>query len=889
MKKGLPVLIILSIFSFRAGALPMACQENVRQSRATYVDPDGIAQICEVTNGIITNDVMRAMFARFAAIDFAGQIEDMYTSQKKECKRINCGDPTIPELNEYSDLFFTITRFIRDIKSDNPVPVDSDCNCHYQNARDNYGNKTDEKIEQQQQLLNARILEAAGRHFVNDLGNIIEDAQFFLSKTGKAFSESERAKKIQCEDPSAYNKVIEKVCAANGITDQDFIRQRKNYLINSVDGGKSSFEDRLLFMARDAQTVSYTDASGKTTSLARYQFDDARIGLAHNHPLGKVADEILKKLILHRDSDKKLHPFLKHTTAQGLLYFFEKNNSSSVIKEFGFSDAAAGVVQDTEKLKEAFRFLMNTHPGFMQVMQDVDAYQKLKNELRKNPEMSVLNVLETKPSVLEDQLAKKCENLQKKFARIVCTKDEDLVANVTTVDLRLLINTSPVLKGQEEDIQEFLLCRDSSKMKEEAKLKGLSGLFDKKMPARQSDYLERLMEKDVTKHQNLFSKSLLMGTNEVFKAQFEQAAEEGRSISEEVQGPGILSKDAFAWSVARGESFAFNVSKKSREEAISYLEQFGPKNDSHKEVISSSVHEFKAQGDSNPFQMASSTDVVNYINPYAGTPQPQYSTTHVTPARKELKSHLSRSYKEEEVSEPLKKLPNKDVEELNRIKNSPNNILAQTLRDELKRMESLQAQIKDLENKLRDSAESQTVIADNTIDSTEENFPASENRNSRKASREPASISPVAQTFTQTDSGAPLERSVSSVPVSSSLKEAVAYLKEDPGHHSGILVISAGGLAKPLVDQKDINQEVRKFVEDPAFNINSIEDLKSRGILIRYSVIENNQTVQKEVLVKYENLDQKTRELIEYKFAIREKERQVSKLAVLKMIMNQAR
>ena len=77
------------------------------------------------------------------------------------------------------------------------------------------------------------------------------------------------------------------------------------------------------------------------------------------------------------------------------------------------------------------------------------------------------------------------------------------------------------------------------------------------------------------------------------------------------------------------------------------------------------------------------------------------------------------------------------------------------------------------------------------------------------------------------------------------------------------------------------------MLEGKDLDANALQDLKTKGMSFKYTVLENNKPVEKEVFVKFEDLDEKTRQLVEFKLVQKKRENLVSKLSVLRMLIDQ--
>lgn len=793
-------------------------------------------------------------------------------SQNKDDE--DCGPAQNP-LKDYSDLLLSLPV-------DSPVangPDREECNCIRRNlVLQDLEVDFDEEVKKEKEKLNNKIFEANGKKFINDFAKNFEDASFFLTKNRDVFSDPVKAKIIQCKDPEVFNKKIQDTCAENKIFDQDLITRRKNSLINSVDGGTQSFEERLQSMSEEIPALRIPGKS--ETFFTRFDYDNARLGTAHSNELGKIADHIVKKILMNKSSHGELIQLEEHRAPGfAILEYLEiHKDDPGFLQRMGFdTKIVKDFISKPEKLKESFNFLMNAHPGFFAAMEDSKVFERLREEASKDPSESILTILENKPSVLQPALFGRCEKLVADFANTVCTKQEELILNTDPAALDHLVHaTEPKLPKAHTGFSyhEYVLC-DAKVNRVPAKFFGIGELYDEKFPSRKADYLERLLEKDLKKHTNPFTIAMLNSSEEDFRNDMNSAANSGRRHARSVGPGGVVSAEVHAKAVAAGKVRSLGDSTMSKDEARSYLAEA--------KKYDEKVADQKLASVNNTAKPEYQTQDQSYVT--APTlPVPQNEMRKVSPARDELSRYLSRNNKPEEVKRSLNELPDRDIQEMNQIKNDTASMLAQTLREETKRLQEMQARIEALKAKASETPASPIpAIASTKVETNSELVPETKSKEVSSVILPETTHSTNSQPMFS--SASPSAVSAAGASVSPNSRTFAAIAGSTPVSDSRGLIITKEEPVKAEKNTSEINQEIRKFIEGGNLDEKSLDEMKAKGIVFRYSVMENDKLVQKEIVVKFASLDDQTKRLIELKSLELQKTRQVSKLAVLRMLM----
>lgn len=797
-------------------------------------------------------------------VDQSDLVFDVPLRAHNKCEKADvCLAPANPLSTETTDILkqFSDLSFIQ-----NPEQKKSKEECECLNAKyaNEFPSDLEAKKKEEKEKLNKVILQSFSKKFINDFSRNMEEAAFFLTKSSEMFTDEERAKYLQCNDSHIYNDMIQTVCEQKGITDKTFIDQRKDYFLSATGTRMQkdlTFKDKLHFLSDDIQEIVYTDDKGKRVSYTRFEYDSGRIGLAHSSEEGQVADKLVKAIL---SNPKLLSAFEEEraasqsTPVMNILAVINKNKTDPA-----FADLQ-DFVSNNEKLEKAFRFLMNTHPGFMNAMQDQSVFTRLA-EYRK-PEDSILTTLETNRGVLEPILTQRCSAMVVEFAHAVCTKDEDLVNMMEPADLENLVHAS----GGFDDLHELLICEMEDKQSY-GKFVNLTSVYSKE---RKADYLEMLLEPDLNKHTNMFTRTMLANQKKDFRDVMAKAAELGARISKSVSAGGISSANVYAKAVTEGRAFSFGKPQMSKAQARSYLKdanKFEDKRRAERIVAEKSKNkDTKAIIPSDSGQV--STPV---ITPRASVvaPRGQVSAPQTISPKQQLTNHLARTNRPVEVERAVSNVTPSALEELNRLKTAEAAILQQRFELESRRMELMQRKVDELQAQI-DNPVRPSTRPESRAEGRSEEFPAETTVTRFPARQESAPVT----SGTQSEGQSPSATSFQGTTITSSTQTTSERSIPTQAASEGALNL---GLAQSENQEAIIKEEIKKLIESDGPIATSFEEIKSRGITV---IIDS-----KEVLVKFENLDQETKTLLELKFAKKERDQQVSKLAVLRMLMNQNR
>lgn len=744
--------------------------------------------------------------------------------------------------------------------------VKTDCDCLKAKYQAEFGPELDRKKNEERVRINKTILEAYQRKFINDFSLNLEETSFFITKSGDMFEDEEKAKELQCNDTKRYDEFIEASCRSRNITDQEFINKRKKLFLNNQT---ADFEQALEALSYDVQAISY-EKDGADHLFTRFEYDNGRIGLAHQSREAQVIDHIISSILKNNQLKAMIRVTMDQSTpVVSILQIFERfKDNPEIMKNFDHN-----LIGDYDNIKRSFRFLMNTHPGFLNLMEDDLVFQYFEEQYV--PNTSVLKTLETNQKILDPVISSRCNRIMQEFAEAVCTKDEDLMGKMNPDDLELLLHAQS--ESSSDQLHELLVCENKKTTPTFGNFEKLANLYDNRLPSRKSDYLERFLEKDLNKHKNLFTRTMLANKNKEFRDGMAKAAEAGAKIAKSVSAGGIVSSKVYAKAAVEGKAFSFGKPAMSREEAKSYLKknvEYEKSYQKNKQI--SAQNKNKEKSDKEEVVSKPQKENIrqrNVNNNMAVNPDTTVSTGV---ARQGLQNFLNREHKQEEVKKVVSDLDDRSVQELNRLRNENQSLLQRNYELEQRRLDLMQSRIEELSRQINSPVPQTSVKGQSKVTNVKaevaNEVPVSPG--TIVSPRPVPSISPVRPAEDKAGLGAPTAAVQTTInPVS-----ARSNVESTSGP------ITTANL--DIIDQEKINTEVEEFFEHSILSEEMIEEIITKGVRIQFQIMENNQLVDKEMIIPFESLNQRLKDVVELKKYEKQREQQISKLNALKMLMS---
>lgn len=815
-----------------------------------------------------------------------------------------CKTPApFPGLEDYTDFMFNFSDYSKTLITDQ-APQDNDCSCLDNKFKEDLGPRFLMELGNERKELNEKIKKAAAKKFLNDYAANIEDASFFLLKTSGVFTNPDTAKEIQCNDYRKFNDMVTATCGNAVLNNPAMFEEKKLALLNVLGGASRpgmNFDQRIRDISRQIQFLpipGQTSRDGKPLQFSRSIYDESRIGLSRS-PEGQFVEHVIQKMIKNADFESQIRDELTtKTPIEAIMSIIERNiGNTGFLDKIGADKSITGNELGTLKeVREDFKFLMQTHPGFMNVMGKPANFLLLMNSVKRENQLSLLEQLETKPDILGSLLLNRCDDLTKQFADIVCTQDDDLIKSVDASELDILIHPESETTDSptQPELHDLLMCLESGK-DPKAAFGHLADLErEDNFTTRRSDYIERLLVPDIEQHKNLFSVTMLKSVRDrKFRKEMERYAEAGRSYSRAVSSPGIVARDVYVQSVAEGNDFTIGKSTISKSEAKEYMKSVaseetkiasGVTEPTTKTLAAPSLPEEEVTETRKPERMIASEGPMTAY----GSSSYRQETEENKPAdqRQVLSRDLARSNPEPEVERHVSKLDDETISQLTSLRNMNSSLMSQMIAEEERKLQEYRDRLSSVRTNLPPS-EPQLVEAEVT-NVAPQVVPSERPSTDTQVKSVPVAARSITSAALQQAPSRGEEATVAQiVPERRGGDSLAASGSSDSGAPSLSLTIISSQRAQ-VSDQAPevIENEVKTYLEGKALAPAEFEDLMRNGLRYQYQVVVNDVLVTKEKIIPFTSLPEKTRRDLETKYARDRLEIQTSKLAVLRMLMN---
>ena len=814
---------------------------------------------------------------------------------------LRCEVVTPPVPKDYMDFLSSFSKFKAESADITSVTTQAQvrCGCLTRKLSEGRQNEFNREKEQAIEEAKEKILNAYGRKFINDYSSNVEDMQFFLNKTANMFKDQEAAKAYQCNDLSLYDNAIKATCPN---ADAAFITNRKKMFINVLTKQDKSFEEAFGKMSEDilsSNVTSELDGSSNGQVFDRRTYDNMRMSSAVDDPKSQFVNKLMTRALQSEYFKTKINEYIlkDRTPLEAILKVIEEERNSSEFAKLGLSYEGAVILQTKENTLQAFKVMMMSHPGFLHAMKDRNVFSNLKVAAMRNKNTDLLGLLADQ-SVIEPVIKDNCSKMVQGFANAVCTEDSKLIASTTPIDLELLLRADEEGPRDQNklDIKDVLACESRlSNVPQSKKFEGLANLLNTNLRSTSSDYYETQVAtaqggsaKDIG---SAFAKvGRLTSGNQMAGARLGQMADRGSSMGVSASGGGVMSRTSQAKNVLAGRSMRVGsnfMSELEARQSIADNHAYENKKNGNTSVAANNASETQV-----PTQDLGYSSQGAAVTPVAQTAQvpsyvaPQTMSAQAAQSREQLRQYIADKADQQTANEVVAKLDDSSAIELNKLRQENIALLEKSLKSETEKYEEMKKKITDLEQVVPATVAVAPVVEEDerptrtSLSNLRQSFgEAAQAPRPYQSSRSIASVS--GQFSTASGAGA-----VSSNEPRSQGR-GPASVREATPQSAGLTVATiTPGLASDVKPQ-ELQQEVARLLSSPTLNQSSLEEIKTKGFLYRYSVVENNETVQKEVLIKFENLDKATQDAITLKLTRKTAENQVSKLEVLRLLIRQ--
>ncbi len=806
----------------------------------------------------------------FSAISHDSTEDDGHKSELTTCEALSetetCALPGVVDFKDIMSIPPMLTM--------NKAPLVGDyqhCNCIKNKVEKEYPDPLTRQglLGQEKKKMRDIIISTFGKKFINNYAAHVEDVRFFSVNSKHVFgadpvTQSREAEKLLCTKQSDFKAAIQSKCGRS-LTDVELDKKMDG--IFSMLGQKANGMNYIHKLTEQVMVNSSQDGR----KFKRDDYDIIRNGIVKNDLNIRFADNMIAEILKDRRAVESIMTEAK-TPYEGLMNYVSlqlRTDSKRFLNRYSnkevlgqarfdeisnkFTDSQTGIAT----IFGAIDFAMTAHPGFENLMRNNDLFKQTAEKI-KNRSNSAIDSLESTENLMKGKFAADCERLKSDLAQVVCTKDSDLISSISKNELRHLI------KASEGDnnllVSDLAICRDGS-------MNSGEGAFEELMlkdSDRKSDILERLAEKDITKHKNLFSKIMLQNgqqgdaNTQRFIA---KAAEEGyrnrRGIDNDSFGSQFNVKESEKVSFYKPE--ANDPSKNSIQASVAREERVTP---------ASQMVQFD--------QMAPMA--APFANNYASQVAPEQNTSRSIQEkdhRSELREFLSNRENQENVDRLMRGADDSQIADLARLRaeseRNREELLKLATENEKLKLRQMEQQIADLEER-----RSQAVAANVTASFDEEED--SDPRSSGRGSRDIASVSSGAGESSGVNSGAFSGNNNGGTAGSSgSERTALNNLRSElaNGTQSGNEVVSTDPVVISSAQARngsleikstELSNEILSFLETEP-DVQTLIKMRNSGMIYKYKVVENGKEVEKEIVIDYKALNEDVKKLIDQKIA----------------------
>lgn len=713
------------------------------------------------------------------------------------------------------------------------------------------------------------IISTFGKKFINNYSAHVEDVRFYSLTSNKVFgadpiTQTREAEKLLCTKPSEFKDAVQAKCGRS-ISDSELDKR-----MDEIFGILGKKANGMNYIQKLTEIVMVnTNQDGR--KFKRDDYDIIRNGIVKNDLNIRFADNMISEILKDRRAVESIMTDAK-TPYEGLMNYVSlqlRTDSKKFLNRYSnkevlgdakfeeisnkFTDSQTGIAT----IFGAIDFAMTVHPGFENLLRNNNLFKQTADKI-KGRSTSAIDSLETTENLMKGKFSADCESLKLDLAQVVCTKDADIISSLGKNELRHLIKNSG--SGSNLLLSDHAICKEGSM------IDGV-GAFDEillKDTDRKSDILERLAEKDTTKHKNLFSKIMIQNGQEGdsnTRRFIAMAAQEGYHNRRGIDN------DSF------GSQFDVKESEK-----VSFYKPSSP--DASKANSQSPVNREERSGPAT--QMAQFDQVPQMAAPFANsysapvaTEQQTAKTTHDKDPRTELREFLSNRENKENVDRLMRDADDSQIADLARLRaesdRNREELLKLATENERLKLRQMEEQIADLEQR-----RSQAVEANVVTPAEEED--ESDPRSSGRGSRDIASVSSGSGessgvnggNFSGNNNGSTAGSSGSERTALNNLRSELAngvQSGSDAGSADPVIISSAQARTASLeIKSSELSNEILSFLETEP-DVQTLIKMRNSGMIYKYKVVENGREVENEIAIDYKALNENVKKLIDQKIA----------------------
>ena len=767
------------------------------------------------------------------------------------------------------------------------------CNCVQEKAKKVF--PSEERINQETSKRKKDLIDSIndkfGKKFINQYAAHLEEVNFFATNNKFAFgkddaSQSKNLKLVSCSDSKLFENAIDKKCPGKISSDDKktkFGEVFKLLNLNEKNKPKDYFES---LNEKIGQNIVAGEGKEDPKVFSRSEFDSSRGALVKRDKVFLFVNDFISKLskdpfamkVIKDEMDTGDTPMMaiykylfqyQVPSAETKSKFFDK----SIMGEELYDIMSEELHDDTliVSIMNKLDYASQVHPGLNTILHSREMF--LKAHENSKDKDSILDALEDE-NVMGDLFRKRCDQLISDFSEFICAGDTD---KLDGVGKKQLIKLNKELSKSEEDrvITGVIMCEHASGSNPQSG--ALSFLLGN--PAQvDSDSLERILKKDISKHKNLFSRFMIKEIEEPDSSSMNFI----RQVKNESYNPSSgVGRDVFGNRFKNSKKHSFLKSNDNKAQINSHS--------STENIINTPSQSNVESAQTGP----TPSGYTNALMPASSASDSKVGTNLAT--KNDLREFFSSENKSalNNISDPN----DPRLDEIWKLKEENAKFKAQLLElateNERLKLKGLEDQVNELKRKNHREAEAKV----NESPDSEYHVPSA-----RPIIRNAASFnSDQGNSFAKSTEGSSssVSNSGRNSAGSASLSDLKSSLSADAlnvKYSSTPVVVDASGshTAGLEIKSSELTSELLKYITASETDIQTLAKIKSSGMVYKYKVLENGSVINKEIVIDYQNLDEKVKQVLDQRLA-RSSDKEVQSLkrsysyAALKIILSNSK
>ena len=704
-----------------------------------------------------------------------------------------------------------------------------------------------------------------GKKFINQYAAHLEEVNFFATNNKFAFgkddaSQSKNLKSVSCSDSKLFENAIEKKCPGKISSDDKKTKFGEVFKLLNLDGKNKPKDYFEALNEKIGKNIIEGEGKEESKVFSRSEFDSSRGALVKRDKVFLFVNDFISKLskdpfamkVIKDEMDTGDTPMMaiykylfqyQVPSAETKSKFFDK----SIMGEELYEIMSDELHDDTHiaSIMEKLDYASQVHPGLNTILHNRDMFLKARDNSKNKK--SILDSLEDE-NVMGELFRKRCDQLISDFSEFICAADED---KLDGVGKKQLIKLNKEIANSEEDrvITGVIMCEHSSGKDPQAG--ALSFLLGN--PAQvDSDSLERILEKDISKHKNLFSRFMVEEIQEPDSSSMNFV----RQVKNESYNPSSgIGRDVFGNKFRNSEKHSFLKSNDNKSQVNSYS--------STENSLNTPSHANAENAQTGPV----SPGYNNALMPVSSASESKMNTNSDTETvlkdffSSENKSALS---KINDPNDPM-------LDEIWKLKEENAKFRAQLLElateNEKLKLKGIEDQINELKRKNNKEAQAKVKEGDYVDNHGPSSRPVLRNAASFNSDQGSSFAKPV-----EVSSISNNNVSRSNAGGSASLSDLKSSLSSDAlnvKYSSTPVVVNASGSHSAGLEIKstELTSELLKYITATETDVQTLEKIRNSGMVYKYKVLENGTYVSKEIVINYQNLDEKVKQVLDQRLA----------------------